>query len=110
MHIITSEGRIEEGQPLTQQEANILADLNHRSGEFYQAFRTYIPEQYHRDGVLYLISNFNLTRRQQPAEPEPEIQTMRVVSVNPIVLEPITEAVPAVEAAPEAAKSDDCPF
>lgn len=93
MHIITSEGKIVEGQELTAEEAVILAELIETG--ISEGAGAYIATSSRQGIARYLVANFKLTRRQQPAE---------------TAAEAIEREMPAL-AQPDAAPStDDKPF
>lgn len=68
MHIITSDGKIFEGQELTAEEVDILQDLI--ESKINDAAHGYIPLRDSQAIGRYLIANFKITRRK-PIEPEP---------------------------------------
>lgn len=92
MHIITSEGKIVEGQELTAGEAEILQELI-ASGINGNAPGTYIRESDVREIAKYLIENFRITRRSQPAE----IAIEAIEREMPALAQPEAEAAPSTK-------------
>jgi hypothetical protein len=101
MHIITSDGKIVEGQELTTEEANILKELietgiNSGSG-------TYIATSGRQSLAHYLVTNFEIRRRQPPPAKELIEAGYIQIEAQPYVEPPFR---PARENPQPAAQSD----
>lgn len=70
MHIITSEGKIIEGRQLSAAEVDIIEELTD-GGKLNEVCDSYISASGARRIALYLVENFHIVRRLQPAEPAP---------------------------------------
>ena len=79
MYILTLKGELVEGQAITNEEAEIAAELQATEG-LYAHSGEYISDRTRRRLVAYLMESFRLTRRKPDlslaptiAAPEPEL-------------------------------------
>lgn len=68
MQVIDKEGNIVEGQPLTQEEVEILTALS--ESELNAVAGVYISSRDAKKIASHLISNYRITRREPVAEVE----------------------------------------
>lgn len=101
MHIITSEGKIVEGQELTAEEVGILKELTTDGGMINHASDAYIADRTAMRIAKYLIETFRITRRQPLVSTVEEVVELELPTVDPVVASVPIERVDA---------SSDLPF
>lgn len=85
MHILTEDGKIVEGQPLSAEEFSILNQIKNTDQFGNYPTRVYLSHSERTAVIQFLFENFYLTRR----DPLPDVEPVPT---------PEPEAVPAPEA------------
>ena len=73
MHILTADGKVVEGQPLSDEEISIVQQIKTEEAFGNYPIRHYLTQSERTALTQFLFENFYLTRRKPWPEPEPDV-------------------------------------